>query len=102
MESRKVTETAYFVQITRNEILLRKILGEEANSLRMRNGGEETVANTIFVIFGSGSGRMARNDRFVIKKEVADKNQIFCQQHVSHRRLIDSFVRVVYTGAHEA
>ena len=54
MESRKVTETAYFVQITRNEILLRKILGEEADSLRMRNGGEETVANTIFVIFGLG------------------------------------------------
>lgn len=53
MESRKVTETAYFVQITRNENLLRKILGEEADSLRMRNGGEETVANTIFVIFGS-------------------------------------------------
>lgn len=42
MESRKVTETAYFVQITRNEILLRKILGEEADPLRMRNGGEET------------------------------------------------------------
>ena len=49
-----MTETAYFVQITRNEILLRKILGEEADSLRMRNGGEETVANTIFVIFGLG------------------------------------------------